>query len=163
VVDIHSRFSTADIDRIVQFHRTFVADYYGLDEAFQSQVRGSLTVFMDDYNNEKDCLWLAEVQGQLVGTIGIMHENGSVARVRWFLVHLDYRAGGLEKEVLEQAISFCQGKYSKVYLLAATLFERLAPLAKAAGFKKVEERQLILWGQAVTDERYELELPKDLS
>lgn len=60
--------------------------------------------------------------------------------------------------MLGWAAAYCRGKYAKVYLLAATHFERLAPLAKSVGFQKVAERTVVLWGQAMTDERYELEL-----
>lgn len=159
MVEIHFRFKAADIDRVVAFHQKLVVQAYGLNTEFASQIRAGLTTYLDNVDAAKNCIWLAEVKEEVVGTVGIMHETDEVARVRWLLVSPDYR-DTLEKELLEQAITFCQGKYKKVYLLAATLFERLAPLAKAAGFQKVEERELVLWGQAVTDERYELILEK---
>jgi RimJ/RimL family protein N-acetyltransferase len=156
-IQLHTRFSAADVDEIVRFHKQFVAQRYGLNAEFEMQVRTGLTTYLEGYDAKKDCVWLAEDQGQLIGTVGVMHESDTVARVRWLLAHPDYR-DALEKELLEQALTFCQRKYKKVYLLAATLFERLAPLAQNVGFQKVEERQVVLWGQTVTDERYELEL-----
>jgi N-acetylglutamate synthase-like GNAT family acetyltransferase len=163
MTEIHICLSATDIDRIVSFHCTLVAEPYGLDKQFEAQIREGLKAFIKNHNTKKDGVWLAEVQGQLVGTIGIVHESETVARVRWLLVHPDYREKGLEKELLEHALTFCQGNYHKVYLLAATLFERLAPLAIGVGFKKVEERRVVLWGRAVTDERYELELSESIS
>jgi GNAT superfamily N-acetyltransferase len=163
MIEIHTRLSAADIDKMVSFHCTIVAEPYRLDKQFEAQMKEGLKAFIKNHNAKKDVIWLAEVQGQLVGTIGIVHESESVARVRWLLVHPDYHEKGLEKELLEHALTFCQGNYHKVCLLAATLFERLAPLAIGAGFKKVEERRIVLWGRAVTDERYELELPQSIS
>jgi hypothetical protein len=160
MIQTYSSLSTAEIDKILQFHHQFVAEPYGLGEAFSEQIRTSLTLCLSTPSDNK--FWLATDSEEVVGTIGIVKADENIARVRWLLAHPDYR-DALEKELLEQALEFCQGKYAKVYLLAATLFGRLAPLARKVGFQKTEERTVVLWGQTLTDERYELELSKAIA
>jgi N-acetylglutamate synthase-like GNAT family acetyltransferase len=158
VTTIHTHLDPVYLDQIVDFHNVYVAQAYGLGKDFETYIRKGLIDFLERHDAKKECFWLAKSEGKFVGTIAVANEAG-VARVRWLLTHPDHHESGLESELLTQAIAFCKGKYTKVYLLAATLFERLAPLAKAADFQKIEERTVVLWNQIVTDERYELELP----
>jgi N-acetylglutamate synthase-like GNAT family acetyltransferase len=159
VITIRTQLDPTMLDQVVDFHLTHIAKAYRLGESFETHLREGLSGFISNYHAAKECFWLAESEGQVVGTVAVVAEDEAVARVRFLLAHPDFRED-LEKELLERAVTFCEEKYSKVYLLAAKLFERLAPLAKAAGFQKVHERPVVLWGRSVTDERYELELPK---
>jgi N-acetylglutamate synthase-like GNAT family acetyltransferase len=156
VLKIRTGLELVDIDKVVNFHCSYVAKPYGLNEAFQIQLEEGLTAFASSYDVQQECFWFVEDGTDLVGTVAVVAE-GKVARVRWLLAHPDYRKS--EKDMLGWVTTFCQGRYAKVYLLAATHFERLAPLAIGAGFQKVSERMVELWGQTLTDERYELELP----
>jgi GNAT superfamily N-acetyltransferase len=115
MITIHAQTEPA-INRFVDFHRRYVGEAHGLNDDFETHIREALTKYISTFNAACECLWLAETNGQLVGTIAVVAEAEAVARVRWLLVHPDHQANNLEHELLGQAVRFCVGKYTKVYL-----------------------------------------------
>jgi ribosomal protein S18 acetylase RimI-like enzyme len=67
-------------------------------------------------NTEGNHFWVAEnLEGQIVGMIGVQHHDQGVGQVRRLRVAQDYRRRGIGKALLETAISFCrENQYLKV-------------------------------------------------
>jgi ribosomal protein S18 acetylase RimI-like enzyme len=63
----------------------------------------------------------------------------------------------LGRRLVEGAVAFAQGAgYRSVFLETLEELPTAAALYRSAGFKLVKEERLRLWGQDVTDQRYEL-------
>src|SRR5437763_61699 len=62
-------------------------------------------------------LWLAERDGQVVGSVAIVPATPEAAQLRWFLVEPSARGVGLGRRLLGEAVAFCQERgYDRVFL-----------------------------------------------
>lgn len=104
-------------------------------------------------------MWIAELGGQIVGSVGIVGDSSSEAQLRWFLVHPTQRGRGLGRILLNKAARFCRDhEFKSVYLWTVSDLKAAAHLYQLAGFRKTEEKTHQLWGKTLTEERYDLAL-----
>lgn len=104
-------------------------------------------------------MWIAEMDGQIVGSIGVVGESDSEAQLRWFLVHPAQRGRGLGRRLLNKAIRFCRDReFKSVSLWTVSDLKVAAHLYQSVGFRKTEEKTHRIWGKTLTEERYDLTL-----
>jgi len=132
---------------------------YGYDQTFEAYVASGLAEFLQSFNPKKDRIWLAEMKGQIIGSIAIVGHSKVDAQLRWFLVHPDHRGLGIGKELLRKALQFCKNcKYKSIFLWTTSELMEAGHLYTRFGFSKTEEKTHEIWGKRVTEERYYLRL-----
>src|SRR4051794_7398102 len=110
-------------------------------------------------NPEGGGLWIAEIDGEVVGSIGITRDSAEVARLRWYIVREDAHGLGIGKRLLDEALDFCRAEgYARVWLSTAAGPPESTHRYVAAGFVLTEEFDSESWGEPVREQRYELEL-----
>jgi N-acetylglutamate synthase-like GNAT family acetyltransferase len=148
-----------DIGYITHLHGILYAKEYGLDCTFEGYVAESLARFALSFDARKNRLWLAERDGRIVGSIGIVGLTTSEAQLRWFLVHPTCRGGGLGYSLLKAALQFCRDhEFTSVFLWTFSELQAAAHLYRAVGFQKTEQKRHVIWGHLLTEERYDLPL-----
>ncbi len=153
---IRSRLRPGDIGHVIYLHGVLYAKEHGWDCTFESYVAESLARFALSYDGRKDCLWIAEMDGEIVGSIGIVGESNSEAQLRWFLVHPAMRDRGLGRDLLDRAIRFCRRReFKSVFLWTVSDLKSAAHLYHSAGFHKTQEKTHRIWGKTLTEERYD--------
>ncbi|MFQ6123244.1 MAG: GNAT family N-acetyltransferase [Candidatus Heimdallarchaeota archaeon] len=160
-IRIRCDLQPGDIGKVIALHGIVYASEHGYDHTFEgAYVARSFAEFVESYNPRNDRLWVAEKEGQVVGSIGIVGRLKDKAQLRWWLVHPRCRGLGLGKVLLEEAIEFCKTRpYKTIYLWTVNDLAAAIHLYKAAGFQKTEEKSHPnLWGRPITEERYELHL-----
>jgi ribosomal protein S18 acetylase RimI-like enzyme len=97
------------------------------------------------------------MDGQLAGCIAIRGRADSQAQLRWFLVHPACRGMGLGRTLLDEAIQFSrQARYRSIFLWTLGNLHAALHLYQSAGFHKTEEKTHEIWGQTLTEEKYEM-------
>ncbi len=148
-----------DIGYLTSLHGTLYSEEYGYDQTFEAYVAGGLAGFVQSFDPNEDRIWLAEVDGEIIGSIAIVGHSEEDAQLRWFLVHPDHRGLGLGKELMEEALKFCRDcRYRRVFLWTTSELLESSHLYKRFGFRKVEEKTHRIWGKKITEERYDLQL-----
>ncbi len=148
-----------DMGRIISLHGVLYAQEYGYDQTFEAYVATGLTEFVQSFNPESDRVWLAEAEGQVIGSIAVVGRLESGAQLRWFLIHPSCRGLGLGHVLLDGALQFCKEcQYRIVFLWTARGLGAAHYLYEQAGFQKVEEKRHDIWGKTVTEEKYEMHL-----
>jgi len=156
---IRSTLQPGDIGYITYLHGTLYAKEYGWDHTFEGYVAKSLAEFASSFDAREDCLWIAESDGQIVGSIGIVGESSSKAQLRWFLVHPTMRGCGLGRDLLDRALQFCRDRDLKsVFLWTVSDLKVAAHMYESTGFRKSEQKTHKIWGKTITEERYDLSL-----
>lgn len=156
---IRSDLRPGDIGYLIYLHGILYAKEYGWDQGFEGYVAESLANFVLSLNARTDCLWIAETDGEIVGSIGIVRDSNSTAQLRWFLVHPDHRGRGLGQELLNRALQFSRDcGFKSVFLWTVSDLKIAAHLYQRAGFRKTEDKTHKIWGKTLTEERYELSL-----
>ena len=87
--------------------------------------------------------WVAEVDGTIVGMIGLLKTGENAAELRRLRVDPDHRRRGIGRRLLEQALLFCQQRdYLKVVLDVRIDGEPAIRLFETFGFKHSRTRDL---------------------
>ena len=159
-VTIRHDMRPGDLGRVIELHGVLYSDEYRFDGRFEAYVAETLGEFGRTARPDRDRLWLAELDGRLVGSIGIVGREEGAAQLRWVLLHPDGRGRGLGRHLLDEALAFCRAAgYRSVYLWTVSPLTAAARLYVAAGFGKTETKPPAdLWGVSVAEERYDLAL-----
>lgn len=154
---IRTRIEPGDIARVIYLHAVLYAREHSLDRTFEGYVAAGLGDFLKSYDERKDCLWLAESEGKLVGSIAIVGQPNETVQLRWFIVDSEARGGGLGRQLLSEALEFCRSRrFRSVFLWTISELKAAAHLYQEAGFRLTEQKTHIIWGGPHTEERYDL-------
>ncbi len=158
-ITIRHTLKPGDVGYIIYLHGKLYDEEYGLTQEFEGYVASALGQFAQSPDRQKDCIWIAELNGQIVGSIAIVGYSEAVAQLRWFLIHPQTRGQGLGHRLINEALEFCrQQKFKSVILWTLSNLDAARHLYQAAGFVKTEEKTHLIWGHLLTEERYELML-----
>jgi len=149
-----------DLGRVVSLHGVLYAAEFGLDATFEAYVAQTIGEFSTA--GDRDGLWLAEHDGRLVGSVGILGRDDG-AQLRWFLVDPVIRGRGVGRRLLDEALTFCRAaRYRSVYLWTVDSCVDAARLYRAVGFTRTEVKPPEnLFGTTAVEERYDLNLGFD--
>jgi GNAT superfamily N-acetyltransferase len=150
------------VGKITELHAVYYHENWGFDVTFETQVGGELSEFVRQLDGNRDGLWVAVINGVFAGAIAIdgVDAFGDGARLRWFIVDPRYHGSGVGKNLIMQALTFCRQKsFPKVYLWTFKGLEDARRLYEAVDFRLSEESQIAQWGQTITEQKFELELP----
>lgn len=153
-------FRAGDVGYIAHLHGILYDKTYKFGPMFEYYVLKGLAEFM--INSDGGELWIAEVNGKIVGSIAITKLNDSVAQLRWFVLDENYQGIGIGKKLMETAINFCQNNgYQHVFLWTVSILETARYLYKKYNFTLTEEKSNDEWtGSKLIEERWDLDLSK---
>ncbi len=158
-VKIRHEIQPGDIGYIIYLHGILYSKEYNFDLSFETMVAGTFHEYMDSFNSQKDRLWIAELDGEIVGTVAIKGRSDAVAQLRWYLVHPKARGKGVGRALINLTLDFCkQCDYKSIYLHTVKQLEAAAHIYKSVGFKKTIEKETKVWNQTVVENVYELDL-----
>ncbi len=159
-VTLHHDLRPGDLGRVTELHGVLYAEEYGFDHRFEAYVAETLGEFGRTARPGLDRLWIAELAGRLVGSVGIVGREGGAAQLRWVLVHPDGRGHGLGRRLLHEALDFCRAAgYRSVFLWTVSPLTAAARLYTTAGFRHTETKpEAAPWGVPLSEERYDLTL-----
>ncbi|WP_461614926.1 bifunctional helix-turn-helix transcriptional regulator/GNAT family N-acetyltransferase [Clostridium sp. Marseille-QA1073] len=157
-ISIRTDIRAGDTGYITYMHGWIYRKEYDYSTAFEGYVAESFYEFLLDYNPDRDRLWCAEHNGEIIGCIGIVGHQDK-AQLRWFLLHPNYRGIGIGKELLNLALAFAREKgYKKAYLKTTNDLEKATSMYTKAGFVKSAEKENPSWRNDLTELEYEMNL-----
>lgn len=157
-ITIRTDIRPGDIGYITYMHGWIYQEEYGYSTAFEGYVAESFHKFLINLNSEKDRIWCAEHNGNIIGCIGIAG-CGESAQLRWFLIAPHYRDIGLGKKLLQEALDFVKEKnYKRVYLDTTNDLEKAINMYKKIGFVKKLEKPNNSWREDLTELEFEMKL-----
>jgi N-acetylglutamate synthase-like GNAT family acetyltransferase len=158
-IHLRTNLKPGDIGQVIYLHGTLYAQEYHWDHTFEGYVAEGLARFALSYEPHRDRLWIAELDGQIVGCVAIVGLSESEAQLRWFLVHPACRGQGLGRQLLREALHFCREHgFKSISLWTVSGLHAAAHLYQSAGFDKTEEKTHQIWGHLLTEEKYCLSL-----
>lgn len=155
---IRTNIQPGDIGYVISLHGQLYAEEYNLDHKFEAYVASGMGEFAKSFDKGKDCLWLAEDGGRIVGSIAIAGQT-DLAQLRWFLVAPEARGSGLGSRLLQDALEFCRARrFRSVFLWTISDLKGAARLYRLAGFTLTEQNTHEIWGAMRSEQRYDLSL-----
>jgi DNA-binding MarR family transcriptional regulator/N-acetylglutamate synthase-like GNAT family acetyltransferase len=151
-------FRSGDVGYVASLHAKLYGKTYKFGRMFEYYVMKGLTEFM--INTDGGELWVAEVNGEIVGSIAITKSNDTLAQLRWFVLDENYQGLGIGKKLMETAINFCKKQsYQHVFLWTVSILVTARYLYQKYNFKLTEEKTNEEWtGTILMEERWDLDL-----
>ncbi len=110
-----------------------------LFEIFNSEPRKltDLKNIKKHYFENNGIFYVAEDDGKIIGTIGVLREKKDVARLSRMYVSNDYRKQGIGQKLLDKIFGFCENKdYKKIILSTYPEMKAAIKFYEKNGFKE---------------------------
>jgi DNA-binding MarR family transcriptional regulator/GNAT superfamily N-acetyltransferase len=148
-----------DMGSIVHKHGVIYAEEYGWDERFEALVSQIVADFINNYKPNKERCWIAEMDGEVVGSIFVVQDNETTAKLRLLLVDPKARGLGLGTNLVEECIRFAKRTgYKKLVLWTNSVLKDARHIYQKTGFKLIAEEKHHSFGHDLIGETWELQL-----
>ncbi|MHA2356308.1 MAG: bifunctional helix-turn-helix transcriptional regulator/GNAT family N-acetyltransferase [Candidatus Thorarchaeota archaeon] len=148
-----------DIGWIVHRHGVIYSEEYGWDETFEALTAEILAKFIQSHNLKRERIWIAEQDGEIVGSVMIVDAGNQVAQLRLLLVEPKVRGKGIGRKLIEECIDFSRRNgYKKIKLWTQSNLLAARHLYLEYGFELVKDESHKSFGHELTAEFWELQL-----
>ena len=152
-------YEPGDIGWIIHRHGVVYSEKYGFDETFEALVAEILVKFIRKHDPKRECIWLAEQDGERIGSVMIVDGGDRVAQLRLLLVEPKARGKGIGKRLINECINFSRrNRYRKIKLWTQSNLLEARNLYVKAGFELVDESPHKSFGHDLIAEFWELPL-----
>ncbi len=157
-IEIVKDYIPGAIGRISELHGTYYHRHVNFGLFFEAKVATMLADFLNRYDDDRDCLWVAVHQGRIEGGLAIdgIHADTEGAHLRFFIMSDTVRGQGLGNRLLGEAVNFCDRKrFARIYLWTFEGLDAARHLYEKYGFKMVKQFPGDQWGPVVNEQRFE--------
>ncbi|UOE56007.1 MarR family transcriptional regulator [Cytobacillus oceanisediminis] len=146
-----------DMGWVVHKHGLLYSQEYGWDERFEALVSQIAADFINNYNPKRERCWIAEMNGEIVGSIFVVEGSEDTAKLRLLIVDQKARGLGLGSQLVEECINFSkQAGYKKLVLWTNSVLKEARLIYQKKGFQLVKEEKHHSFGHDLVGETWEL-------
>jgi DNA-binding MarR family transcriptional regulator/GNAT superfamily N-acetyltransferase len=148
-----------DIGWITWRHGALYAAEYGWDERFEAMVASIMARLVDNFDARRECCWIAEQEGEPVGSVALVDDGNGVARLRVLLVEPAARGHGIGRRLVDECLRFARhAGYQKIVLSTYSVLVAARRVYEAAGFRLAAQHPERAYGKRLVNESWELSL-----
>lgn len=153
-------FTSDDVDFVISSQIKLYETEYGFNtEEWKAYITNGVNQLINQFDDNKDCMYILEYGGQPSGCIAITHVGVETAQLRFFFIEATLRGLGAGQKLIDMAINFCKEKqYKHLFLWTFSDLEAAKHLYIKKRFQIKEIRGNKEWGSPIIEERWNLEL-----
>jgi DNA-binding MarR family transcriptional regulator/GNAT superfamily N-acetyltransferase len=149
-----------DMGWVVQRHGELYGQEYHYDERFEALVAEIVAEFIQHLDSYRERCWIAEKDGERVGSVFLVNKSACIAKLRLLLVEPSARGLGIGRRLVNECVRFAgEAGYKKILLWTQSELAAARSIYKSAGFElKAEERHDSWSRRNLVAETWELRL-----
>lgn len=148
-----------DMGWVVRQHGLLYAREYGWNQHFEAMVAEIVAQFIQNYNAEKERCWMAELDGEIVGSVFVVKASETTAKLRMLIVHPSARGLGIGARLVDECIRFARRSgYQTLTLWTNSILTAARHIYEKAGFALVASDPHHSFGHDLVGETWELPL-----
>ena len=151
---------TGDAGWITHRQALIYAQEYGwTSPKFEALLAEILSKFITHFDPQHERAWIAERDGEVVGSVFVARASPEVAQLRLLYVDPSARGLGLGRRLVDECIRFSRAKgYKTLMLWTHDILVPAVRIYEAAGFKLIREERHNEFGHDVNGQFWELGL-----
>lgn len=148
---------SGDMGWVTHRHGVLYTQEYGWDEHFEALVAQIVADFINNFNSERERCWIAEMNGEIVGSVFVVQASETEAKLRLLLVEPKARGLGLGTRLVEECIRFARRcGYHKLMLWTNSVLVEARHIYAKEGFTLVAQEAHHSYGHDLVGETWEL-------
>ena len=148
-----------DMGWVIHRHGVLYAQEYGWDETFEALVAEIAAQFIKNFDPKREHCWIAELNGEPVGSVFLVKHTEEIAKLRLLLVEPAARGLGIGRRLVEECVQFAGDcSYRKITLWTQSILSAARKTYERAGFRLVKSEPNHAFGAELVAETWELEL-----
>jgi DNA-binding MarR family transcriptional regulator/GNAT superfamily N-acetyltransferase len=148
-----------DIGWVVHRHGAVYFEEYGWDERFEALVAEIAAKFIREFDRARERCWIAEMNGETVGSVFLVRQTDEIAKLRLLLVEPAARGLGLGKRLVQECIDFARAAgYRQITLWTQAELLAARRIYEKAGFRRTGVEKHHHFGPEMVGEVWDLTL-----
>src|ERR1700759_2207835 len=129
-----------DLGWVIQRQAAGYAAEYGWDETYEALVARIIADYVDSHDPAREAAWIAEADGQRVGSILCVRKSDTVAQLRLLYVDPAARGLGIGAKLVEECLRFARAAgYTEMTLWTNSVLEQARRIYQRTGFTLIGE------------------------
>lgn len=161
MTDVTIRLATepGDLGGIVALHGRLYTAEYAMDqtmEAYSAVGIGQFVLDRLERGPEAGELWVAELDGRVVGAVSMQAEEG-MGRLRWLVLDESVRGRGVGRRLVEISVRYARDRgFPGVFLTTISGLDAAHSIYRKLGFELTETAPVAKWGIETEEQRFDL-------
>jgi DNA-binding MarR family transcriptional regulator/N-acetylglutamate synthase-like GNAT family acetyltransferase len=148
-----------DIGWVVHRHGAIYAREWGYNAEFEALVARICADFLDHFEPAGERCWIAERNGEIVGSVFVVRKSKTVAKLRLLLVEPDARGLGIGRRLVDECLRFArQAGYRTLTLWTQSDLGAARRVYQQAGFRRISQQPHHSFGKDLVAETWQLKL-----
>ena len=148
-----------DMGWVISAHGALYAQEFGWNEEFEALVAEIAAQFIRKFDPARERCWIAERDGETVGSVFLVQQSRTVAKLRLLIIDPKARGFGLGKRLVDECIAHARALgYRKLTLWTQSSLLAARHIYKEAGFILAGTEPHRSFGVDLVGEYWELKL-----